>query len=135
MQWVLSYIEMNQPWIYMCSPSQSPLPTSLSTRSIYFQMIDNFVKKNGQFVQVKLISHEHYAHNPPYSERKPPLPVYSLLSQWLNIITYLHSNLRKNIVLFLFSFLCDSLSHLWSGSNNIFASQYFGRITLLMTHS
>ena len=26
LQWVLSYIEMNQPWIYMCSPSQSPLP-------------------------------------------------------------------------------------------------------------
>ena len=24
--WVLSYIEMNQPWIYMCSPSRSPLP-------------------------------------------------------------------------------------------------------------
>ena len=24
--WVLSYIEMNPPWIYMCSPSRSPLP-------------------------------------------------------------------------------------------------------------
>ena len=23
---VLSYIDMNQPWIYMCSPSRSPLP-------------------------------------------------------------------------------------------------------------
>ena len=22
----LSYIEMNQPWVYMCSPSRSPLP-------------------------------------------------------------------------------------------------------------
>ena len=22
----LPYIDMNQPWIYMCSPSQSPLP-------------------------------------------------------------------------------------------------------------
>ena len=22
----LSYIEMNQPWIYKCSPSRSPLP-------------------------------------------------------------------------------------------------------------
>ena len=22
----LSYIDLNQPWIYMCSPSQSPLP-------------------------------------------------------------------------------------------------------------
>ena len=26
LQWVLSYIEMKQPWIYMCSPSRSPLP-------------------------------------------------------------------------------------------------------------
>ena len=26
LQWFLSYIEMNQPWIYMCSPSRSPLP-------------------------------------------------------------------------------------------------------------
>ena len=24
--WILSYIEMKQPWVYMCSPSQSPLP-------------------------------------------------------------------------------------------------------------
>ena len=26
LQWILSYIEMNQPWVYTCSPSQSPLP-------------------------------------------------------------------------------------------------------------
>ena len=24
--WILSYIEMKQPRVYMCSPSQSPLP-------------------------------------------------------------------------------------------------------------
>ena len=24
--WTLSYIEMKQPWVYMCSPSQSPFP-------------------------------------------------------------------------------------------------------------
>ena len=31
LQWFLPYIDMNQPWIYMCSPSQSPLlPPSLS---------------------------------------------------------------------------------------------------------
>ena len=24
--WILSYIEMKQPWVYTCSPSQSPLP-------------------------------------------------------------------------------------------------------------
>ena len=24
--WILSYIEMNQPWVYMCSPYRSPLP-------------------------------------------------------------------------------------------------------------
>ena len=24
--WILSYIEMKQPWVYMCSPSQCPLP-------------------------------------------------------------------------------------------------------------
>ena len=24
--WILSYTEMKQPWVYMCSPSQSPLP-------------------------------------------------------------------------------------------------------------
>ena len=24
--WILSYIEMKQPWVYICSPSQSPLP-------------------------------------------------------------------------------------------------------------
>ena len=23
--WILSYIEMKQPWVYMCSPSQNPL--------------------------------------------------------------------------------------------------------------
>ena len=37
LQWVLSYIDMNQPWIYMCSPSQSPLlppsPSHLSGSS------------------------------------------------------------------------------------------------------
>ena len=32
LQWFLSYIDMNQPWVYMCSPSQSP---SLSTRSLW----------------------------------------------------------------------------------------------------
>ena len=34
---VLSYIDMNQPWIYMYSPSRSPLPppTSLSTWSLW----------------------------------------------------------------------------------------------------
>ena len=26
LQWFLSYIDMNQPWVYMCSPSRSPLP-------------------------------------------------------------------------------------------------------------
>ena len=26
LQWFLPYIDMNHPWIYMCSPSQSPLP-------------------------------------------------------------------------------------------------------------
>ena len=26
LQWFLSYIDMNQPWIYMYSPSRSPLP-------------------------------------------------------------------------------------------------------------
>ena len=26
LQWILSYNEMKQPWVYMCSPSQSPLP-------------------------------------------------------------------------------------------------------------
>ena len=26
LQWFLSYIDMNQPWIYMYSPSQTPLP-------------------------------------------------------------------------------------------------------------
>ena len=25
-QWILSYIDMNQPWSYMCSPYPSPLP-------------------------------------------------------------------------------------------------------------
>ena len=24
--WILSYIEMKQPWVYMCSPSRFPLP-------------------------------------------------------------------------------------------------------------
>ena len=26
LQWFLPYIDMNQAWIYMCSPSQTPLP-------------------------------------------------------------------------------------------------------------
>ena len=26
LQWFLPYTDMNQPWIYMCSPSQYPLP-------------------------------------------------------------------------------------------------------------
>ena len=26
LKWFLSYIDMNQPWIYMCSPSRSSLP-------------------------------------------------------------------------------------------------------------
>ena len=25
LQWILSYIKMKQPWVYMCSPSRSPL--------------------------------------------------------------------------------------------------------------
>ena len=34
LQWVLPYIDMNQPWIYMYSPSRSPLPPpSLSSPS------------------------------------------------------------------------------------------------------
>ncbi|KAM9698788.1 conserved oligomeric Golgi complex subunit 2-like isoform 2-T2 [Dama dama] len=35
LQWVLSYIDMNQPWSYMYSPSQSSPPTSLSTRFLW----------------------------------------------------------------------------------------------------
>ena len=35
LQWVLSHIDMNQPWIYMYSPSQIPPPTSLSARSLW----------------------------------------------------------------------------------------------------
>ena len=31
LQWFLSYIDVNQPWIYMYCPSRSPPPTSLST--------------------------------------------------------------------------------------------------------
>ena len=31
----LSYIDINQPWSYMYSPSQSPPPTSLSTRFLW----------------------------------------------------------------------------------------------------
>ena len=27
LQWILSYIEMKQPWVYMCSPSRCPLST------------------------------------------------------------------------------------------------------------
>ena len=27
LQWILSYIEMKQPWVYMCSPSRTPLPS------------------------------------------------------------------------------------------------------------
>ena len=26
LKWFLPYIDMNKPWIYMCSPSRSPLP-------------------------------------------------------------------------------------------------------------
>ena len=26
LQWFLPYIDMNQPWLYMCSPPRSPLP-------------------------------------------------------------------------------------------------------------
>ena len=26
LQWFLPYIDMNQPWVYMCSPSWTPLP-------------------------------------------------------------------------------------------------------------
>ena len=35
LQWFLSYIDMNQPWIHMCSPSRSPPPTSLPTSSLW----------------------------------------------------------------------------------------------------
>ena len=26
LQWFLPYIDLNQPWVYMCHPSQTPLP-------------------------------------------------------------------------------------------------------------
>ena len=35
LQWFLPYSDMNQPWFYMCAPSRSPPPTSLSTRSLW----------------------------------------------------------------------------------------------------
>ena len=35
LQCFLSYIDLNQPWIYMYSPSRSPPPTSLSTQSLW----------------------------------------------------------------------------------------------------
>ena len=34
LQWFLSYIDMNQPWIYMYSPPPSPLPTPSLTDQI-----------------------------------------------------------------------------------------------------
>ena len=50
LQWFLSYIDMNQPWIYMYSPSRSPLPppsppdpsgSSLCTRSEHLSHSSN----------------------------------------------------------------------------------------------
>ena len=50
LQWILSYIEMKQPWVYMCSPSRSPLPppsppdpsrSSQCTRSEYLSHASN----------------------------------------------------------------------------------------------
>ena len=34
LQWLLPYIDMNQPWIYMCSPSEAP-STSLPIPSLW----------------------------------------------------------------------------------------------------
>ena len=34
LQQFLPYIDMNQPWIYMCSPSQSPLPPPSPSQSL-----------------------------------------------------------------------------------------------------
>ena len=34
-QWALSYIDMNQPWSYMYSPSRSPLPPPSSTQFLW----------------------------------------------------------------------------------------------------
>ena len=31
--WFLPYIDMNQPWVYMCPPSQTPHPLSYSSHS------------------------------------------------------------------------------------------------------
>ena len=33
--WFLLYIDMNQPWVYMCSPILKPPPTSLPTPSLW----------------------------------------------------------------------------------------------------
>ena len=50
LQWFLSYIDMNQPWVYMYSPSRSPLPppslpdpsgSSQCTRSEYLSHASN----------------------------------------------------------------------------------------------
>ena len=35
LQWFLPYIDMDQPWIYMYSPSRSPPPASLPTLSLW----------------------------------------------------------------------------------------------------
>ena len=43
-QWFLSYIDMNQPWIYMCSPSRCPLsPPSPPDPSGSSQGNDTFI--------------------------------------------------------------------------------------------
>ena len=35
MWWVLPYIDLNQPWVYMCPPILNPSPTSLATPSLW----------------------------------------------------------------------------------------------------
>ena len=39
----LPYIDMNQPWIYMCSPSWPPLPPPSPSHKISYRKIDFFV--------------------------------------------------------------------------------------------
>ena len=62
--WFLPYIDMNQPWIYMCSPSRSPLPppspshpsgSSQCTSPEHLSHASNL----GSFI-CKVLSHKHY---------------------------------------------------------------------------
>ena len=74
---VLPYIDMNPPWLYMCSPSWTPPPTSLPIPSLWVNPVSCIILYHALTLDWRFVSHViiyMFQCHSPISSYSRPLP-------------------------------------------------------------